>query len=120
MVEMGRAPVHRWRRRRDPWRAYVAGDANDVAGVAKVAGRVRWNINSVIEGKDDVVTTAVTVLLAEGQLLIEDIPGVGKTMLSKALARSIDSTVRRIQFTPDLLPSDVTGDRKSTRLNSSH
>jgi MoxR-like ATPase len=49
------------------------------------------------------------VLLAEGHLLIEDVPGVGKTMLSKALARSIDSTVRRIQFTPDLLPSDVTG-----------
>ncbi|HEY9563090.1 MAG TPA: MoxR family ATPase [Nocardioides sp.] len=87
----------------------MAVDANDVAGVAKVAARVRENINSVIEGKDDVVTTAVTVLLAEGHLLIEDIPGVGKTMLSKALARSIDSTVRRIQFTPDLLPSDVTG-----------
>ena len=49
------------------------------------------------------------VLLAEGHLLIEDVPGVGKTMLSKALARSIDCTVRRIQFTPDLLPSDVTG-----------
>ena len=49
------------------------------------------------------------MLLAEGHLLIEDVPGVGKTMLSKALARSIDCTVRRIQFTPDLLPSDVTG-----------
>ncbi|MDN5892661.1 MAG: MoxR family ATPase [Nocardioides sp.] len=77
--------------------------------MARVATRVRDNINAVIEGKDDVVTTAVTVLLAEGHLLIEDIPGVGKTMLSKALARSIDSTVRRIQFTPDLLPSDITG-----------
>ena len=51
----------------------------------------------------------MVVLLAEGHLLIEDVPGVGKTMLSKALARSIDCTVRRIQFTPDLLPSDVTG-----------
>jgi MoxR-like ATPase len=51
----------------------------------------------------------VTVLLAEGHLLIEDVPGVGKTMLAKALARSIDCSVRRIQFTPDLLPSDVTG-----------
>ena len=49
------------------------------------------------------------MLLAEGHLLIEDVPGVGKTMLSKALARSIDCTVRRIQFTPDLLPRDVTG-----------
>src|SRR5687768_17596600 len=72
-------------------------------------GRVRDSIDSVIEGKSEVVTTAITVLLAEGHLLIEDVPGVGKTMLSKALARSIDSTVRRIQFTPDLLPSDVTG-----------
>jgi MoxR-like ATPase len=72
-------------------------------------GRVRSSIDQVIEGKPDVVTTAMTVLLAEGHLLIEDVPGVGKTMLAKALARSIDSTVRRIQFTPDLLPSDVTG-----------
>src|SRR5439155_25741613 len=63
----------------------------------------------VIEGKRDVIKLAVTVLLAEGHLLIEDVPGVGKTMLAKALARSIDCTVRRIQFTPDLLPSDVTG-----------
>jgi MoxR-like ATPase len=70
---------------------------------------VRDSIDRVIEGKSEVVTTAITVLLAEGHLLIEDVPGVGKTMLSKALARSIDSTVRRIQFTPDLLPSDVTG-----------
>jgi len=83
--------------------------AGDVEIVAKVAGRVRESIDSVIEGKSEVVTTAITVLLAEGHLLIEDVPGVGKTMLSKALARSIDSTVRRIQFTPDLLPSDVTG-----------
>src|SRR3546814_19314650 len=102
---METAPGHRARRRLDPWRAYVAVDANDVAGVAKVAARVRENINSVIEGKDDVVTTAVTVLLAEGHLLIEDIPGVGKTLLNKARGRSLDSTVRRIPFHPDLLPS---------------
>ncbi len=63
----------------------------------------------MIEGKPEVARTALVVLLAEGHLLIEDVPGVGKTMLSKALARSIDLTVRRIQFTPDLLPSDVTG-----------
>ena len=55
------------------------------------------------------VRTALTVLLAEGHLLVEDVPGVGKTMLAKALARSIDCSVRRIQFTPDLLPSDITG-----------
>ena len=64
---------------------------------------------TVIEGKPEIARSALVVLLAGGHLLIEDVPGVGKTMLSKALARSIDCTVRRIQFTPDLLPSDVTG-----------
>jgi len=73
------------------------------------AGRIRANVERVVEGKPDVVRLALVVLLAEGHLLIEDVPGVGKTMLAKALARSIDCTVRRIQFTPDLLPSDVTG-----------
>jgi MoxR-like ATPase len=67
------------------------------------------NIDQVIEGKNATVRLALAVLLAEGHLLIEDVPGVGKTKLAKALARSIDCTVRRIQFTPDLLPSDVTG-----------
>src|SRR3954467_6872706 len=66
-------------------------------------------IESVIEGKPGVVRLALTVLLAEGHLLIEDVPGVGKTMLAKALARSVDCSVRRVQFTPDLLPSDITG-----------
>ena len=67
------------------------------------------NVETVIAGKREAVTAALTVLLAEGHLLIEDVPGVGKTMLAKALARSVDCTVSRIQFTPDLLPSDVTG-----------
>jgi MoxR-like ATPase len=67
------------------------------------------NIERVIEGKGATVRLALAVLLAEGHLLIEDVPGVGKTKLAKALARSIDCSVRRIQFTPDLLPSDVTG-----------
>jgi MoxR-like ATPase len=71
--------------------------------------RVRESVERVIEGKPEVVRLALTVLLAEGHLLIEDVPGVGKTMLAKALARSIDCSVRRIQFTPDLLPSDITG-----------
>src|SRR6202030_3806558 len=66
-------------------------------------------IQSVIDGKADAVRLALVVLIAEGHLLIEDVPGVGKTMLAKALARSIDCSVRRIQFTPDLLPSDITG-----------
>src|SRR3954467_9663555 len=78
-------------------------------GLAKISGRISGAIESVIEGKPDVVHLALTVLLAEGHLLIEDVPGVGKTMLAKALARSIDCSVRRIQFTPDLLPSDITG-----------
>ncbi|WP_121252558.1 AAA family ATPase [Nocardioides ferulae] len=81
----------------------------DLETLARVVDRVRQNIERVIEGKPDVVSASLVVLLAGGHLLIEDVPGVGKTMLSKALARSIDCTVRRIQFTPDLLPSDVTG-----------
>ncbi len=85
-----------------------AGGA-DLETLSRVVSRVRANIEKVIEGKPDVVTSTLVVMLAEGHLLIEDVPGVGKTMLSKALARSIDSSVRRIQFTPDLLPSDVTG-----------
>jgi MoxR-like ATPase len=72
-------------------------------------GRIQAAVETVVDGKPDVVRLALTVLLAEGHLLIEDVPGVGKTMLAKALARSIGCTVRRIQFTPDLLPSDVTG-----------
>ncbi|MGL5823458.1 MAG: AAA family ATPase [Nocardioides sp.] len=81
----------------------------DLATLAAVVGRVRANVEQVISGKPDVVSAALVVLLAGGHLLLEDVPGVGKTMLSKSLARSIDCTVRRIQFTPDLLPSDVTG-----------
>ena len=89
--------------------ASPASQGADLDTLGRVVDRVRGNIKRVIEGKPDVISSAVTVLLAEGHLLIEDVPGVGKTMLSKALARSIDCTVRRIQFTPDLLPSDVTG-----------
>ena len=80
-----------------------------LADVLDVMGKVRTAIESVIEGKRGSIDMAMVVLLAEGHLLLEDVPGVGKTMLAKALGRSIDCTVRRIQFTPDLLPSDVTG-----------
>lgn len=66
-------------------------------------------IETVISGKPEAITNALVVLLAQGHLLLEDVPGVGKTMLAKSLARSVDCTVHRIQFTPDLLPSDVTG-----------
>jgi MoxR-like ATPase len=71
--------------------------------------RILRAINTVIDGKADAAKLALTVLLAQGHLLLEDVPGVGKTLLAKTLARTIDCTVSRIQFTPDLLPSDVTG-----------
>jgi MoxR-like ATPase len=81
----------------------------DLAELIRATGAIRSAVGTVVDGKPDVVRLAVTVLLAEGHLLLEDVPGVGKTMLAKALARSIGCSVRRIQFTPDLLPSDVTG-----------
>jgi MoxR-like ATPase len=81
----------------------------DLAALADTTTHIRRAVESVIEGKRDTVKLAITVMLAEGHLLIEDVPGVGKTMLAKALARSIDCSVRRVQFTPDLLPSDITG-----------
>jgi MoxR-like ATPase len=84
-------------------RSYSLGD------VVQVMGQVRQAIENVIEGKRSAVDLALVVLLAEGHLLVEDVPGVGKTMLAKALGRSIACSVRRIQFTPDLLPSDITG-----------
>jgi len=74
-----------------------------------MAQRISTAVESVIDGKAEAIRLALTVMLAEGHLLIEDVPGVGKTMLAKALAKSIDCSVRRIQFTPDLLPSDITG-----------
>jgi MoxR-like ATPase len=73
------------------------------------ARRIGGAIESVIEGKPEAIRLTLAVLLAEGHLLIEDVPGVGKTMLAKSLARAIDGTVQRVQFTPDLLPSDITG-----------
>jgi MoxR-like ATPase len=85
------------------------GDGADLDTLARVTGRIRKSIETVIEGKPEVAKLALVVMLSEGHLLIEDVPGVGKTMLAKALARSIDCSVRRVQFTPDLLPSDVTG-----------
>ena len=71
--------------------------------------RLHENVASVVLGKPDVIRLALVSLLADGHLLLEDVPGVGKTLLAKALARSIDCTFRRVQFTPDLLPADLLG-----------
>lgn len=81
----------------------------DSADFHRHAELILRNVETVIDGKPEAVQIALVTLLAEGHLLIEDVPGVGKTMLAKALAKSVDCSVRRIQFTPDLLPSDITG-----------
>ncbi len=70
---------------------------------------IETNVERVVRGKHSEIRLALVALVAEGHLLIEDVPGVGKTMLAKAIARSIDCSFRRLQFTPDLLPTDVTG-----------
>jgi MoxR-like ATPase len=77
--------------------------------VKTIADKIADNVEKVIVGKHDVVQLTVIALLCEGHLLIEDVPGTGKTMLAKSIARSLGCNFRRIQFTPDMLPSDVTG-----------
>jgi len=81
----------------------------DVAPVADLARGLQQNIERVIVGKQGVVELMLVALLCEGHVLLEDVPGVGKTMLAKSLSRSLDCSFARIQFTPDLLPSDITG-----------
>jgi MoxR-like ATPase len=77
--------------------------------IQSAASSLRANVGRVIVGKDNIVNLALVALLCEGHLLLEDVPGIGKTTLAKSLAKSLGCTFRRIQFTPDLLPSDVTG-----------
>jgi len=77
--------------------------------IQSTAEILKRNISKVLVGKDNVVELALVALLCEGHLLIEDVPGIGKTTLAKAIARSLDSTFARIQFTPDLLPTDISG-----------
>ena len=81
----------------------------DVNGAKEDAQKISDNIKRVIIGKDHAVELAVVALICHGHMLVEDVPGVGKTMLARSLAKSTGCTFRRIQFTPDLLPSDVTG-----------
>ena len=83
--------------------------APSVAAIRDAAGRIRENVGRVIVGRGDVIDLALVALLCGGHALIEDVPGIGKTMMAKALARSIGCSFKRIQFTPDLMPSDITG-----------
>ena len=83
--------------------------AADIAWLKDRFERIVSNVESVVQGKDAVVRLALTCLLAEGHILIEDVPGVGKTVMAKALAASCEASHARVQFTPDLLPADVTG-----------
>ena len=77
--------------------------------IAETAARLRENIQKVIVGKADVIDLALIAILCEGHLLLEDVPGTGKTTLAKTIAASLGCSFRRVQFTPDLLPSDLTG-----------
>jgi len=81
----------------------------DVAGARELARRIIENVEKVMVGKTETIRLAVIALISQGHLLIEDAPGLGKTMLARSLARSINCSFKRIQFTPDMLPGDVTG-----------
>ena len=81
----------------------------DIALISENASKMKENIAKVIVGKDEIINLLLTALLADGHVLIEDMPGTGKTKLAKALAASLDADFNRIQFTPDLLPADITG-----------
>jgi MoxR-like ATPase len=82
---------------------------DEVIMIAEVAKKLQENVQRVFVGKDEAIKLALVAVLCEGHVLIEDVPGIGKTTLAKALSTSLGCTFRRIQFTPDLLPTDVTG-----------
>ena len=81
----------------------------DVSRIQETVSRLRENVQRVVVGKDEVINLALIGLMCRGHILVEDVPGIGKTTLSKALAQSLGCTFGRIQFTPDLMPSDVLG-----------
>ena len=80
-----------------------------ISQVAQASAQIKTNIGQVLVGKDDVVELILAAVLSGGHVLIEDVPGIGKTTLARALANSLDCVFKRIQCTPDLLPSDITG-----------
>ncbi|HEV2659321.1 MAG TPA: AAA family ATPase, partial [Ktedonobacteraceae bacterium] len=84
-------------------------DALSLRAVQSLADALRDNVARVIVGKTDVIDLLLVALLSDGHVLIEDVPGMGKTVMAKALARSLGATFQRIQGTPDLLPTDITG-----------
>ena len=90
-----------------------------LTAVAEAAARVQENIARVIVGKDAVIEAVMVALLSEGHILLEDVPGLGKTVLAKAVARSLGCNFRRIQFTPDLMPADITGVSIFNQANAS-
>ncbi|MBI4306844.1 MAG: AAA family ATPase, partial [Chloroflexi bacterium] len=86
-----------------------AAGAPAAQSVREVAQRIRSNVEKIVVGKEDAINLALVALLCHGHVLIEDVPGIGKTTLAKSLAWSIDCEFRRIQFTPDLMPADILG-----------
>ena len=87
----------------------IGSNPERVAEAAQTAQAILLNLGRVVHAPDETLRLCVLCLISEGHLIIEDFPGVGKTMLAKALARSLDCSFSRVQFTPDLLPSDITG-----------
>ncbi|HSK95633.1 MAG TPA: AAA family ATPase [Euzebyales bacterium] len=109
MTTESRGSSHAFREQTSLARAPRSATTVDPSVVAEGFASIQRNVEKVFEGDSETTTLALVALLAEGHLLIEDVPGVGKTLLAKAIARSISCSVRRVQFTPDLLPSDITG-----------
>ncbi|WP_370621779.1 AAA family ATPase [Bacillus sp. JCM 19034] len=81
----------------------------DVSFIQDLAKKVKSNIQRVVVGKDEIIDQLLVAMISSGHVLLEDVPGMGKTMLAKSIAKSLSCTFNRIQFTPDLLPADVTG-----------